>query len=367
MALFSRRKKDFDETAAEAVTSDAPVVDDADPASAAPEEAVPEVSISVSTYRGAAVPASAPTVARGAAEASTPAAAEAIPEGATRITGTGEAPPQTETIPGMRDNAVVAEALSRVAESATPAQLVNVARQLLQGQLFLRVKGDARTLLAEGKSVPLAVGRSGDDQYVLAFSSGAALRAAMAADGDTDTSAMGQPALNVLQHVIDGPYAGLLLDGASAPARAVLPTAVLETAVRQADPQLRLKTLLAIAPRTPDVAARVAEALTETPFWVAVGTATAPDGSERMGVAEARTTDGRRMLNVFSHPLEIVAMGRSERALPFTGAQLGRALRGDEALSGVLVDAAGPWIALSRDDLAPVLALPDPPAAAPAS
>ena len=45
---------------------------------------------------------------------------------------------------------------------------------------------------------------------------GAALRDGIVADGETDTSAMGQPVLTVLQHTLSGSFAGLILDGASA-------------------------------------------------------------------------------------------------------------------------------------------------------
>ncbi len=42
-----------------------------------------------------------------------------------------------------------------------------------------------------------------------------------------------------------------------------------------------------------------------------------------------------------------------------TAAQLAGALRNDEGIAGVLIDPGGPWIRLSRDDLAPILALAD--------
>lgn len=362
MALFSRRKKNSDDPddagKGRADGESAAVSPDGESAPPpTPVEDVPQVSISVSTYRGAGAPAASRPAAPGAAHA----------PGGRRIVGNGEPPAQTETVAGLRDNALLREALGKVSERSNAAELVEVTRQLLQGHLFLRVRGDARALLAEGKGLPLAVGRSGDQQYVLAFSSGAALQAAVQADGDVETSAVGQPVMQVLKHVLDGNYAGLLLDGASGTARAILPRAVLEQAVRQADPTLRIKAILTASPRPADAPARLAAALVEAPLWVAVNKATASDGTEKVGIAEARTADGLRLLNIFSHPLEIVAMERSDRALPFTAAQLGKALRGDEALGGVIVDAGGPWISLTRDELAPVMALPDPPVTPPAA
>jgi hypothetical protein len=50
-------------------------------------------------------------------------------------------------------------------------------------------------------------------------------------------------------------------------------------------------------------------------------------------------------------------MGRGDNAAPITAAQLSRALASDEGITGVVVDPAGPWIRLTRDDLGPVLDL----------
>jgi hypothetical protein len=262
------------------------------------------------------------------------------------------APAQTETVPGLRDNALLHAALGRVGDAPPSQALLDVARQLMQGHVFLRVKGDARTLLAEGKGLPLAVANVKERTFALVYSSGAALQASLKADGDAETSAMGQPVLTVLRHVFASSYDGIIIDPASAPSRAVLPTELLERAVAQADPQLTIKALLT-AERTDATAADVAQALTHAPLWVAVGTA---EGGAK-GLAEGRTPDGSRYLEIYSHPLEVAVMGRRDSAAPITGAQLARALRTDEGLTGIVVDPAGPWIRLSRDDLAPLLAL----------
>jgi hypothetical protein len=163
---------------------------------------------------------------------------------------------------------------------------------------------------------------------------------------------MAQPVLTVLQHVITSAHDGLILDPASSPSRAVLPKELLQRAVEQADPKLTVKTLLA-AQRTMAVSAEVAEALTRVPLWVAVGTAE----SGARGLAESRSADGTRHLEVYSHPLEVAVMGRGDNAAPITPAQLARALRTDEGINGVIVDPAGPWLRLDRDELAPLLAL----------
>ena len=48
----------------------------------------------------------------------------------------------------------------------------------------------------------------------------------------------------------------------------------------------------------------------------------------------------------------------SSGSAPMTAAQLAKALRADQGIGGVIVDPGGPWIRLSRADLAPLLALP---------
>jgi hypothetical protein len=368
MALFSRRPKGAtgpqspqasEETVADAA---ADVADEAQPIepqaseTAQPGDAQPadpqtgaaaqdaaSVSISVSSYGGLGAPA--PRTA--------PPAKPTVPAPTPRVSvdaATRTAPPQTETVPGLRDNALVRAALASVGESAPPQALLDVARQMLQGHLFLRVKGDARSLLAEGKDLPLAMVTLGERRFAVAYSSGAALQAAIRADGDLETSAMGQPVLSVVRHVLGGDFDGLILDHSSAPARAVLPKELLKRMVAKIDEQLTLKTLLA-GERTAETAAAVVKALATVPLWVAVGSL--PDG--RPGIAEGRSAEGERFLEIFSHPLEVAVLGRQDQAAPLTAAQLAGALRADEGLSGVVVDPAGPWIRLSRSELGPLL------------
>jgi hypothetical protein len=320
-------------------------------------DAAPSVNISVSTYGGlgAAPRTSAASSAPQAQQAPDEATPQQAPAAQPRV-GTREwmrtAPEPTETIPGLRDNVLLRAALGRVGDAPPSQAMLDVMRQLMQGHVFLRVKGDARTLLAEGKGLPLAVATAGERTFALVYSSGAALQASLKADGDADTSAMGQPVLTVLNHVIASAYDGIIIDPASGASRAVLPKELLKRAVEQADPQLTVKTLLA-AERTDDIPAKIAQALAHVPLWVAVGSA---EGG-MPGLAEGRTEDGSRYLEVYSHPLEVAVMGRGDNAGPITGAQLARALRSEPQLTGIVVDPAGPWIRLSRDDLAPLLAL----------
>ena len=55
----------------------------------------------------------------------------------------------------------------------------------------------------------------------------------------------------------------------------------------------------------------------------------------------------------------VIAMGRGDSPLPLTTAQLATTLASEPALTGIVLDPAGPWIELDRDDLAVVLALAD--------
>jgi hypothetical protein len=369
MALFSRRPKDRrakDEPQAEEPPQ-AP-----EPHAVAEDPTPPDVpagmNISISSYQGlGAQPAQPPTAQRTqppTAERTQPPTAEAAQPTADRApaplpprrSGAAEAevaPPAVETIGGLRDNVVLHQALAAVSKPAAAEEILDVARQLMQGHLFLRVKGDARALLAEGKPLPLGVAQMNDKQYVLAYSSGAALRASVLADNDPDTSAMGQPVLSVIRHVLAGPYAGLILDNSSAPARAILPRDLLQKMLDQGGESFELKTLLA-GERTDATAALVSEALTRVGLWVAVNRS----AEGRLGVAEARTNDGARLIEVYSHPLEVSTMRRNDRPAPMTAAQLAAALHADAEIGGIIVDPAGPWIRLSRADLAPLLASP---------
>ncbi|WP_243077307.1 SseB family protein [Microbacterium sp. SS28] len=363
MALFSRRSKQSSDPVESSEPTETPApaspdaVADVEPtpapdavAAAADEEdaatdaaatdaaAAASVGISVSSYRGMGATPPAPPVRP---------AAPVAPQRVANET----APPVTETLPGLRDNVLLADALSKLPARPTPPQIVEVARQLLQGQLILRVKGDARSLLSQGAQPPLAVVKLGEETFVVAYSTGGALAASVRADGDTDTSAMGQSSAAVIRYVLASPHAGMLIDPASSPATAVLRREMLEKMLEGIDPASSIKTLLA-GERTPATAAAVSEALTHVPFWVAVSRV---EDSDRLGIAESRTTSGERFIELFSHPLEVVALGRGDRPAPMTGEQLGKALRSDPELTGVVIDSAGPWIRLTRSDLAVIV------------
>ncbi|MEZ3159272.1 SseB family protein [Microbacterium sp. BWT-B31] len=117
------------------------------------------------------------------------------------------------------------------------------------------------------------------------------------------------------------------------------------------DDAFALKNLLS-APRTPETAGTVANALITEKLWVAVGRTDAGPG-----IAEARTAEGDRLVEVYSHPLEVIALGRGNDPAPIAPAGLANVLRTNPELSGVVVNPGGPWIRLSREELAPLLAL----------
>ena len=165
---------------------------------------------------------------------------------------------------------------------------------------------------------------------------------------------MGQPVLTVLRHVLAGPYEGLILDHASAPARAVFPRALLEKLLEKFDETLTVKTLLA-EERTAGDRRRRRRGARARPV---LGRRRASGEGDRPGIAEARGA-GRLAA---SRGLLASARGRGDgpgrsapRRSPAHSSAV--ALRGDEELTGVIVDPRGPWIRLSRDDLAPVIAL----------
>ncbi|GEK86983.1 SseB family protein [Microbacterium aerolatum] len=377
MALFSRRKK-TDDAPSESQT---PIGADADeqtldaeqpvsesvPENQAAEADVPEVAISVQAFRGVGATAG-PEVALPDPDAAAPAPRAAAPQ-ATASAPQNTQPPQTpqkrslplapalppeqtESVPGMKDNVLLRAALAELEEGATNEQLIGVLRQMMQNHLYLRVHGDARAQLAEGKPLSIAVVRDGERSYMLAFSSADAVRESVQRETDpTATSAIAQPVTAVLQQVVSGSFAGLILDNASGVHRAVFPVEVLSKALEQADVDMTIKMLLA-APREDDSAQKVGDALATTKMWVAVNDGS---GKGQVGIAEAQTTDGRRFLQLFSHPLEIVALGRGDKPMPFSPEQLAKVLSAHSALAGVIVDSAGPSIIVERSALGAVL------------
>lgn len=374
MALFSRRKKSADD----AVASTAAPVEDASAESEEGEQAeqqldVPAIGISVQAFRGVgaeagpevalpspdAKPAPAPTQPRPtvANPQSPPASDAAAPAAAPerRLPLASPLPPeQTETVAGMKDNVLLREALTEIEAGASNDQLLGVMRQALQGHLYIRVNGDARAQISEGKPLSVAVVRDGDRQFMLAFSSARAVRDSVQLETDpTATSAVAQPVTSVLQQVVSGDFAGLIVDNASAPHRVVFPTELLQKTLEQADPDMTVKSILA-SPREQDSAVKVGEALATKRMWVAVNDGT---GGGPVGIAEAQTTDGRRFLQLFSHPLEVIALGRGDRPLPFAPEQLAKVLTTHSEMAGVIVDSAGPSIVVERDALTPVLVL----------
>lgn len=370
MALFSRRKKS-DDLAADVAAPGEMDVDDIEESDSTPVEPVPTIGISVQAFRGVGATAGpevtlppadqTPPVrtaaARSAAAASAPAPARAplaAPEKRVLPLAAALPPEQTETVPGMKDNVLLRVALAELGEGPSNDQLIGVLRQSLQGHLYLRVNGDARAQIAEGKPLSVAVVRDGERAFMLAFSSAGAVRESVQRESDPEaTSAVAQPVTSVIQQVISGGFQGLIIDNASGLHRAVFPTEVLEKALGQADVEMTIKSLLA-APRDADTPRTVGDALTTTKVWVAVN-----DGGDsgQVGIAEVKTADGTRYLQVFSHPLEIVALGRGDRPMPFAPEQLAKLLSGHPDMAGVLVDSAGPSIIVERDALAAVLAL----------
>jgi hypothetical protein len=79
------------------------------------------------------------------------------------------------------------------------------------------------------------------------------------------------------------------------------------------------------------------------------------DGNRKtIGIAETRLGD-RRLLEVFTAPIEIAALGRGDDAYPVTAAELAAALRSDEGITGIIVNPAAPWLDVDRAQLAPLL------------
>lgn len=329
MALFKRDKRETP-PASEAVDVDAASTEERAEVTL-PEETVPQVGISFSTFGKAATP---PSLTRPAPERRA-----------------GDAP----TAQQMPENRVLRATLAALPEKPENRDIMHVMRQAMQGQLYLRVAGNAQELIAQKKPLTLAVTTIGDQRFLLAYSGASALKDSLQADEASGSSALAQPAHTVLRNTIEGPYAGLLLDHATPGSRIILPAPLIEKTLEEAGDAPVLKNLL-VAGRAPAQIAAVAQALTTSKLWVAAGRA---DADGPVGLAEVRTEDGRRNLQVFSHPLEAIVLGRDDRPVPITPQQLAQTLRDGENIDGLVIDPAGPWMQLTRDDLAPLLALAD--------
>lgn len=345
MALFSRRKNDPADAVPESeVTADA-VAEVVDAAPEVPVEAVPQVNISMTAFGGlGGAPTPQPQTLR-----------PEKPEDVVLPLAPSDPPTNLETISGLRDNGVLRDALAGLGETPTGAELLGVTRQLLQSHIYLRVRGDARAQIEAGEPLKLGIVSDGDRQFMLAYSSGRALREAFQKDNDTDTSAFAQPAQNIIKNVLSGNLDGLILDNESAPSRAVIPKDVLERAMEQAEEAFVLKGLLC-EPRNEQTKDKIVEALRTARLWVAVGVANEKDGEKQYGIAEAHTRDGRRLLQIFTHPLEVIALQRTEQPMPFPFEKFLAALSENSNLAGVVIDPAGPSIRLSREELEPLLA-----------
>ncbi|CAN7241860.1 SseB family protein [Microbacterium foliorum] len=368
MALFSRRKKSADDVVADHTETEESVVDAPEVAENPSEaaEVTPTIGISVQAFRGVGAqagpevelpdPDAAPAASAPNASPAPAAPAPApVAEPERKLPLAPALPPeQTETVAGMKDNVLLRESLKEVEQGATNEQLLGVLRQALQGHMYIRVNGDARAQISEGKPLAVAVVRDGERQFMLAFSSAAAVRDSVQLEKDpTATSAVAQPVTSVLQQVVSGDFAGLIVDNASAPHRVVFPTELLQKALEQADVDMTVKSLIA-APREQDSAFKVGEALATKRMWVAVNEGN-PGG--QVGIAEAQTPDGKRFLQLFSHPLEVLALGRGDRPLPFEPLQLAKILSSHVDMAGVIIDPAGPSIVVEREALTSVLIL----------
>ena len=375
MGLFSRRKKQDDVVGASAPAEDVTA------SAAAPQETphdeaaepvadVPAVNVSVQAFRGLGAPAG-PAVDAPAESPEpghdlidpigdetpvVPATVSGIPSGRPPLPLAPADPPEpTESIPGMPDNVLLREALAMLGEDPSQAELLGVLRQSLQGNLFLQRARQCRRADQRGQ----ATGGRGRQRRRELVHAGLQLRRGRARLGAAEqedpsaTSAVVQPVQAVFQNVVEGPFAGLIIDNASAPHRVVFPAEVLQKALEEADPGFTIKALLA-APREADSEARVAEALLAARLWVAVSDA---DGDGQFGVAEAHTANGERYLQLFSHPLEVIALGRGDQPLPFSAEQVGAVIAQHPDMTGVLIDAAGPAITVHRDALGALVAI----------
>ncbi|SMQ72410.1 SseB protein N-terminal domain-containing protein [Plantibacter sp. VKM Ac-1784] len=328
MGLFSKRNASDARSAAVEAETSAPE-DEVDPPAEAPET-VPQVSISVTTVNAAARTPEAPVSVPAAAPAPAPAPVE--PD----------------------SNVDLAQALTALAEGGDERAMMHVLRQSIQGKLLLSTSldGVSEEDKAAGR-VPLGVHRDPEGAvYLLAFTSPRELEKTRTAEGPV--SGVAVDAVWALRQATGDGYAGIVLNPADGKASAVVPKTLIVRLFgdgRNNDPA---KQALA-QPREADALQRLVAALAAHGGFVAGRAEVDEDGNRKtVGIAETRLGE-RRLLEVFTSPIEIAALGRGDDAYPVTAAELAAALRSDEGITGIIVNPAAPWLDVDRAQLAPLL------------
>ncbi|MGK9146257.1 SseB family protein [Plantibacter flavus] len=327
MALFSKRNApDARSDAAEAVPS-AP-----EPEVAAEQaEAVPHVPISVTTVSSAARTPEAPI--------SVPAAPVA---------------PASNAEPDA--NVDLAQALTALAEGGDERAMLHVLRQSIQGKLLLSTNLDG--VSAEDQAagrVPLGVHRDPEGAvYLLAFTSHSELEKTRTAEGPVTGVVVS--ALWALRQAGGEGYAGIVLNPAAGKASVVVPKTLIARLFGDGQNNDLAKEALA-QPRDADALEQLVAALAAHGAFVAGRAELDEEGNRKsIGIAETRLGD-RRLLEVFTAPIEIAALGRGDDAYHVTAAELASALRSDEGITGIIVNPAAPWLDVDRAQLAPLLAV----------
>ena len=241
----------------------------------------------------------------------------------------------TETVPGLRDNVLVVEALARIAGTAArPQDLLERRAPAAAGSPVPAGEGRRAHAARRGQGAAARAGRRwGTRSFV------ARLQQRRAPAGE-------RPRRRRRRHLGDGPAGALGPPRTCSPGRTT--ACILDHVVgaRSRDPPARrcsrrwstsaiqtltIKTLLADE-RTAATASAVADALTRVPFWVAVGRAARPAARDRRGAHRGRARGSSRCTRTRSR---WPRCGRGDQPAPMTGAQLGVALRRDEGLTGV--------------------------------
>jgi len=328
MGLFSKRNASDARSAAVEAETSAPE-DEVDPPAEAPET-VPQVSISVTTVNAAARTPEAPVSVPAAAPAPAPAPVE--PD----------------------SNVDLAQALTALAEGGDERAMMHVLRQSIQGKLLLSTSldGVSEEDKAAGR-VPLGVHRDPDGAvYLLAFTSPRELEKTRTAEGPV--SGVAVDAVWALRQATGDGYAGIVLNPADGKASAVVPKTLIVRLFGDGRNNDAAKQALA-QPREADALQRLVAALAAHGGFVAGRAEVDEDGNRKtVGIAETRLGE-RRLLEVFTSPIEIAALGRGDDAYPVTAAELAAALRSDEGITGIIVNPAAPWLDVDRAQLAPLL------------
>lgn len=253
---------------------------------------------------------------------------------------------------GPVENATLRAAVVAFGAAPNDSTYIEVLRCCLQGQVLFDITGSTRPVVAEdgtanfakGSVLKFASGAGADDQpAIFAFTSQAEVLR-MHPDAPDDVQTLVQTAPSVLEFLVSQPYAWLYLDPAG-------PTC----AISKADAQHALRGERNDAVKNALQSGDRGAVLDALALGGSLTLAVEGTDPERTRVRSTTGPDGSDMLLAFTSGPEVSARNSTDG---YAAVAIEQVIR--DALtapySGLVLNPAGPWMALDHDDLRGVLA-----------